>query len=249
MKLSILTLFIGCCFTSLFAQEKITLNNQDGIQVSYELTKMDEGDKKDTYLVIVKAENTNDFDVFYSIPLTKQPNGNFAVSASQNLHFAQTSVRNTTALFGEHVNLKGADTKLTTNDHKILFTIPKGGFVTGEQKFKVKKGVKPVLTNTFLFPLRALDRFDIAINETMINGDWIADCGNIHMNLSMTTNEKGETVVQQLVNGRQNTWIKKTSHTFEKLNDSNATLSFNKTNGSFTYTNTDGVLCVWKRRD
>lgn len=243
-------LIVFCLFISysLTAQEKITLNAQDGVQVTYELTKMDEGDKKDTYLVIVKAENTNNHDLYYSIPMTKQTNGTYAVPVGANLVFAQTSVRNSTALFGDNISLKGTETKITTNDNKLLYTIPKGSFITGEQKFKVKKGAKPVLTNTFLLPLKPLDYYDVAVNETMINGDWISDCGQVQMNLAITKNEKGETVLQQLVNGRQNNWIKKTANTFEKASDSNATLSFNKTNGSFTYTNTDGVLCIWKRK-
>lgn len=247
MKTFLLAACLSICY-SLTAQEKITLNTQDGIQVTYELTKMDDGDKKDTYLVIVKAENTNDHDVYYSIPLTKQANGTYVVPVTANLLFAQTSVRNSTSLFGDQVNLKGTETKITTNDNKLLYTIAKGSFITGEQKFKVKKGAKPVLTNTFLLSLKPLDYYDVAINETMINGDWVSDCGNIQMNLTMTKNEHGDVMLQQLVNGRQNNWVKKTAHTFEKTADSNATLSFNKTNGSFTYTNTDGVLCVWKRK-
>jgi hypothetical protein len=247
MKTILLVVSLSICY-SLTAQEKITLNTQDGIQVTYELTKMDDGDKKDTYLVIVKAENTNSHDVYYSVPMTKQANGTFVVSATANLLFAQTSVRNSTSLFGDHVNLKGTETKITTNDNKLLYTLPKGAFISGEQKFKVKKGAKPVLTNTFLLSLKPLDYYDVAINETMINGDWVSDCGNIQMNLTMTKNEHGGEVLQQLVNGKQNNWVKKTAHTFEKTADSNANLSFNKTNGSFTYTNTDGVLCVWKRK-
>lgn len=247
MRTCLLTLCIIISY-SLTAQEKITLNTQDGIQVTYELTKMDEGDKKDTYLVVARAENTNDHDVYYSIPMTRQANGSYVISATANQYFAQTSVRNSTSLFGDHVNFKGTETKITTNDNKLLYTIAKGAFVSGEQKFKVKKGAKPVLTNTFLLSLKPLDYYDVAINETMVNGDWISDCGNIQMNLTMIKNEHGDIVLQQLVNGRQNNWVKKTAHTFEKSADSNATLSFNKTNGSFTYTNTDGVLCVWKRK-
>lgn len=64
--LTVTTIF----YSSLIAQTKSTLNNQDGIQVSYELTKIEDGSKKDTYLVVLKAENTNDHDVYYSVPLS-----------------------------------------------------------------------------------------------------------------------------------------------------------------------------------
>jgi hypothetical protein len=230
------------------AQDKLTLNNQDGIYVTYELTKIEEGSKKDTYLAVVKAENKNDYDVFYSIPLTKQANGSTAISILENKLFAQSSVRNSTGLFGDNINLTGQETKLITNDNKILYSISKGNFITAEKEFKVKKGAKPILTNTFLLPLKSIDNFDIAVNEATINGDWISNCGNIQMTLTMAKNEKNETVIQQLINGKQNIWRKTTANTFEKLNDKTTTLSYNKQNNSFSYSTTDGVSCVWTKK-
>ena len=230
------------------AQEKITLNNQDGIYVSYELTKIEDGGKKDTYLAVVKAENKNDFDVYYSIPLTVQSNGNTEISILENRKFAQSSVRNSTSLFGDNINLGGEQTKLITNDNKILFSIPKGNFITAEKEFKVKKGVKPIITNTFLLPLKSIDNFDLAINAPTINGDWNSNCGNSQMTLTLTRNEKNETVIQQLINGKQIVWRKTTSNSFAKVNDSNTTLSYNKLNNTFSYSTTDGVNCVWAKK-
>jgi hypothetical protein len=235
-------------YSFLQAQDKVILNNQDGMYVSYELTKIDAGTKKDTYLVVVKAENKNDYDVFYSVPLTKQANGSNAVSILENKLFAQSVVRNSTALFGDNINLAGQETKLITNDNRILYSISKGNFITAEKEFKVKPGVKPIITNTFLLPLKSIDNFDIAINEAAINGDWNSNCGNMQMTLTLTKNEKNETVIHQLVNGKQIVWRKTTANTFEKLNDSTTTLSYNKQNNSFSYSTTDGVSCLWTKK-
>ncbi len=247
MKIPLLTLSLFF-FSFLQAQDKISLNNQDGIYVTYELTKIEDGPKKDTYLAVVRAENKNDFDVFYSIPLIKQANGTTGISILENRLFAQSSVRNSLSLFGDNINLTGNETKLITNDNKILYSISKGNFITNEKEFKVKKGVKPILTNTFLLPLKSIDNFDIAVNETTINGDWSSSCGNMQMTLTMSMNEKGETVIQQLINGKQNIWRKTTANTFEKLNDTSTTLSYNKQNNSFNYSTTDGVTCLWTKK-
>lgn len=249
MKFRFLLLSVSfLLFSYVQAQDKVLLNSQDGIYITYQLTKIKDGTKKDTYLAVVKAENKNDYDVFYGIPLTKLPNGTTTVSILENKLFAQSSVRNSTSLFGDNINLSGQETKLITNDNKILYSISKGDFITAEDEFKVRKGEKPILTNTFLLPLKGIENFDIAINETVINGDWSANCGNIPMNLTMAKNEKNETVIIQLVNGKQNIWRKTSTNTFEKLNDRSTTLSYNKQHNNFTYSNTDGVFCLWVKK-
>ena len=247
IRISILS-FIIFISTILKAQEKIVLNNQDGVFITYELTKIESNSKKDTYLAVVKAENKNEFNLFYGVQQTKLPNGTSQISILENQLFAQSSVRNSTSLFGDNVNLKGNTTKFFTNDNKVLFTIGKGSFITAEKEFKVKSGVKPILTNTFLFTLKSIDNFDLAISEDIINGDWTSSCGNIQMALTLTKNEKGETLIQQQINGKQNSWRKTTLNTYEKVNDKSATLSYNKSNNSFNYSTTDGVVCGWTKK-
>jgi len=246
-KISLLTIFFF--FHSLIhAQDKVILNNQDGIYVSYELTKINDGAKKDTYLAVVRAENKNDYDVFYSVPLTKQANGSVAVGIFENKLFAQSIVRNSAGLLGDNINLAGLETKLITNDNKILYSISKGNFITSEKEFKVKKGEKPIITNTFLLPLRTIDNFDIAVNEAVINGDWTSNCGNIQTTLTLIRNQNNETVIQQLINGKQIIWKKTSANTFEKLSDKTTTLSYNKQSNSFNYSTSDGVSCVWTKK-
>ncbi len=229
-------------------QDVITMNSQDGVEVSYQLTKISAGSKKDSYLVVIKAENKNDFDLFYSVPLSKQADGSSTLSALANKSFAQSTVRNSTGLFGDNVNLNGSETKMMTNDDRLLFTITKGGFITGEKEFKVKTGIKPIITNTFLMPMKSIDNFDLAVNEGIVNGDWIANCGNIQMSLVMMKNEKNELVIQQSVYGKKNIWKKTTANTFQKAEDKTSILSYNKKDNNFTYSNEDGVICSWNRK-
>jgi hypothetical protein len=168
--MSIISLFV---YSFLPAQEIIPLNNQDGIYVTYQLTRIEQASKKDTYIAVVKAENKNAYDVFYGVPLLKQANGTTALSTSANKSFSQTSVRNATGLFGENINLTGHQTTLITNDNKALFSIPKGEFITLQNEFKVKTGIKPILSNQFLVALKKIDFFTIELDETLINGVWV----------------------------------------------------------------------------
>lgn len=251
MKLRILISAISL-FVSGFlnAQETYVLNNQDGIYVTYELTKLESSSKKDSYLVVVKAENRNNEDVYYGVPQYKIGYGTSQTSAANNQAFAQSSVRNSTEFLGDYafIPLKGNITRLVTSDNQILFMLGRGNTVTSEKKFKVKTGIKPVLTNSFLVQLKPISYFDLAVSEEMVNGDWISSCGNVLMSLTLTRNENGETIIRQLLNGKQNIWRKVGSNTFEKIFDRNATLTYNKVNNSFSYSTTDGVLCSWSRR-
>ncbi|RYE29026.1 MAG: hypothetical protein EOP48_32935 [Sphingobacteriales bacterium] len=249
MRLKLSALLLSLCYGLMgFAQEKINLNSQDGIHVSYELTRIDSGAKKETYLAVLKAENKNDFDVYYGIPLTKHPNGTIAVNILQGEMFSQASVRNGTGMFGDNINLKGNVTRISTNDNFLLYNIPKAGFVTAEKEFKVKAGAKPIITNTFLVPLKSIDQFDIAMNAQSINGDWVSSCGNMQMTLTYAKDDKGNIVLQQLINGKQNIWTKTSANSFAKSNDNSTTLSYNNQNNSFSYSTTDGVSCVWSRK-
>jgi hypothetical protein len=245
ISISCFSLFI-CSF--LMSQDKTPLNNQDGIYVTYELTKIETTSKKDTYIAVVKAENKNTYDVFYGVPLLKQANGTTTASISANKSFAQTSVRNATGLFGENINLTGNQTTLITNDNKLLFSVPKGEFITLQNEFKVKSGIKPVLSNQFLVPLKKIDFFTIELDETLINGVWVSDCGNVQMVLTLIRDQNGKTVIQQSVNGKLNNWVKTNTILFEKSTDYTVTLSFNKQAASFTYFNTDGVSCTWRKQ-
>ena len=96
--------------------------------------------------------------------------------------------------------------------------------------------------------MKSIDNFDLAVNEGIVNGDWIANCGNIQMSLVMMKNEKNELVIQQSVYGKKNIWKKTTANTFQKAEDKTSILSYNKKDNNFTYSNEDGVICSWNRK-
>jgi hypothetical protein len=233
------------------AQVKGDLNAQDGISVSYELTKQSEGDKKDKYILVVTAINTNDYDLFYTVPMMKQPDGQYKLNSFENKSFCEASCSNSTGLMsvlGDKAKLSGQETSFITKNNEIIFKIGKGQRITADAKFTVKPGQQPIITNSFRGALRKLDQFDIGMNAQFINGTWVGNCGNIPMGLSYSKSPTGQNQVTQIINGRQQVWLMVSENVFEKPNDKTATLTYNKAGNVFTYTHTDGVICIWSKK-
>lgn len=249
MKL-ILTVILQLFFLNAFCQEKIELKNQDGVFITCELTKLSNAkDKKDKYLFSIKAENKNDYAVYYEVPVTKSKIGDQEYESYGSKSFAEVNARNSIGfLNGSAEGIVGQETQLRTNDNKVLFTIPKGEFITTESKFSFKKGEKPIITSIFKKSMRKLDFFDIAINETFINGEWTSNCGSISMTLALIENAQNETILQQTISGKINEWRKINANSFEKISDKNITLTYNKQNQTFVYSTTDGVSCIWTKK-
>ena len=62
--------------------------------------------------MVFKAENKNDYDVFYSVPFSKQSNGTKAVSILENKFFSQPTARNSASLFVDNINFLGEKANL-----------------------------------------------------------------------------------------------------------------------------------------
>ncbi len=157
-KVLFLTLFIQS--TILFAQEKVELKNQDGVFVSYTLTKIDGDEKKDQYTLTVQAENKNDFDVFYT---------GTASTASASLVSSFTSIKVSKVvgfLAANSLSLNGSETGLFTTRNEPLFRINKGQLVTRELTFKVKTGDIPVITCSFSRSLKKEAFYEISKGVT-----------------------------------------------------------------------------------
>ncbi len=135
-----LTLLLLC--SKVYAQDAM-LFDQDGIVMSYKLTKLQDGDKKDTYLLTVKAVNKNSFDLFYQGP----KNG-------VNPFFSEVNIRNG----NDYLYLSATESRLMTSEGK-LFYIKAGGTVNGEKEFKVGKGVTPIITSKFFSDLKPISEF------------------------------------------------------------------------------------------
>lgn len=61
-------------------------------------------------------------------------------------------------------------------------------------------------------------------------------------------NERSQVQLVQMINGKQQVWQMISENIFEKINDKSASLTYNKTGNIFTYTNVDGVICMWNKK-
>jgi len=245
MKKITLLLFAFISAIVLKAQEEIQLASKDGIKVSYQLILEEQGKKKDKYILIVNAVNTTDNDLFYGVQLTQNDEGKWQFNESNG--FTIIKVRNATGLFGAGKAIVAEKTDFITTDNKLLFVIKKGTIYSDETTFKVAKGDKPLITNTFLKILKSFNSFDIKVNSKILNGNYISSCGNIKINISLENSaEKGDYLLQT-TNGKQFIWIRTSEYTFVRENNSEYSLTFNKKDNSFTYTTTDGITCIWTK--
>ncbi|RYF26772.1 MAG: hypothetical protein EOO42_00515 [Flavobacteriales bacterium] len=133
-------LFLLLFITSgVFAQDSV-LTELNGIEISYKLTKLSDDEKKDSYLIVVKATNVNMYDAFYQAP-----------KGGVNHFFVTVTIRNV----NKEVSLTGNESRLLTSDGKLYYLKPFGS-VSVEKKFKIDKGIKPVLTPKFLHELTSI---------------------------------------------------------------------------------------------
>lgn len=138
-KLLFLLLFVT---SGAYAQDVI-ITEQDGITISYNLTKLSENEKKESYLMVVKATNKNLYDAFYQGP----KNG-------INPFCATITIRN----INTEVHLIGNESRLFTAEGKLYF-IKSMGSISAEKEFKIDKGVKPVVTSKFWSEIKPISDF------------------------------------------------------------------------------------------
>lgn len=229
-----------------FSQEDIKLNKKNGIEVSYQLLLSDEGKKKDQYILIANAINTTSKDFYYSVPLIKGSNGKYTLSPfGQEKGFTKVKVRNSTGLFGDGQSIIGELTKMFTVNKHVLFVVKKGETYSEETKFKVKKGVKPLITNTFSKVFKDLSDFDLEISKEMLDGSYTSSCGDFILTIEANENvEKGDFLIQT-VNGKKFIWLRDNNLAFKREDVKGYSIIYNKENLSFKYSANDGVKCNW----
>lgn len=233
------------------AQERVPIGSQSGINLSYQLSKIEESDKRDRYKLVVTAENVNPHDVYYTIAMKKQPDGQFRLNSYDNFALAEVYAKNATGLMGvlnDAAKITGEQTKAVTKTNEVLFKLAKGQMLTGEVRFAVKPGQKPELVSKFNRPVKKIEEYDMTASGEPLVGSWISNCGNVSMTLKPGKNDKGQDVIYQTVNGRQNVWLMISENVFEKPGDKQATVTFNRTGNIYTYTNLDGVVCIWSKK-
>ncbi len=243
--LLIIVFLLSICKVS--SQEEKQLANRDGINVTYQLILEEKGKKKDKYILIVNAVNTSDENLYYSIQLSKDEEGNWFIPSDSEKGFTKIKVRNSTGLFGNGQSIRGDKTDdITTND-KILFEIKRDNIYTRETTFKVKPGEKPLITNTFIKTLKKIEDFDFKVSSKMLNGNYISSCGDLKINISFEDSPERGNYLRQTTIGKQFIWIRSSETTFIRENSTDYSLTFNKKDNTFTYSTSDGIVCTWKR--
>lgn len=245
-----LTLIITLLFLTIkvTGQEEKKIANKDGINVTYQLILEKETKKKDKYILIVNAINEGETDLYYSVALTKNKEGKWQLPYTPSEKgFTKIKARNSTGIFGNGQSIIGDQTKLITTGNSVIYKIKKGNIYTRETTFKVKTGVKPLITNTFTKTFKNLDDFDLKISSDMLNGDYTSSCGNMKITINVDNSTERGDYILQTTNGKQFIWIRKSETTFTRENSEDYTLTYNKSNNTFSYSTSDGITCIWSK--
>lgn len=231
-----------------YGQESIIIGKKDDVEISYQLTSISKGDKKDKYLIVVSAINKGSFDLYYEVPVFKDDKGMDSFGIVPDIGFSKITIRNTTGWFTDGVAVAGTQTTSKTEGGDVLFTLPKNKLMSFEFEFNTKAGIAPVITNTYIRGIQPLASFDVALNEAAVNGSWTSSCNKNNLNeLKLSVDSTGKQYILQNVNGREFKWLKKSNTEFTKENDINSTLIYNKSSKAFAYQNSDGSSCTWTK--
>jgi len=243
-RLLLMLLFVGL---TCLGQESIVIGKQDGIEISYQLTPLEKGAKKDKYLVAISAVNKGNEDLYYGVAIVKDANGQESFGLIPQLGFSKITIRNSTGWFGDGKDVMGEQTIYRTEDNANLFVFLKGKILNFEFEFNTKTGIAPIITNSYVKALRPISGFNIALNDAAVNGTWISSCGNSMNSLVFAADASGQ-FINQSVNGRQFKWIRRSVSEFVKDGDANSVLTYNKASNTFTYSNAEGVYCEWNKK-
>lgn len=126
-------LLLFCLFPLFSKAQDVEFEKKDGVVLTYKLTKLREDVKKDTYLLVVKAINKNDYPVFYQGPAN-----------NVNPFLASVTVRNS----DDNINLTANPSRLTADNRKLYY-LDKGSEISEEKEIKVLKGQLPIITGKF----------------------------------------------------------------------------------------------------
>ncbi len=225
--------------SSLCAQTK-TIEENVNFDVRITLSKLESDSKKDKYLMEVSLVNKRDYDLFYAVEKG---------TAEQNVNAAMGSlkVHNATGLI-KSTAVSGSPTRWETTNNEMLVQLAKNANIKSQFKFSVPKGNQPVVTYTAVNTPKKLDEFSLRLNAALVNGTWNSSCLTSPITLSYVDTGAVHYILQS-INGRYIKWLKQTENTFTRAESFGTTLSFNRSNGQFFYTNTDGIFCVWRKED
>lgn len=221
------------------AQTKTIEENAD-FDVRITLSKLESDSKKDKYLMEVSLVSKRDYDLYYAVAKG---------AADQHINSAMGSlkVHNATGLV-KSTAVTGTQTRWETTNNEMLMQLAKNANLKSQFKFSVPKGNQPVVTYTGINQPKGLSEFSLRLNAALVNGTWNSSCLTSPITLSYVDTGAVHYILQS-INGRYIKWLKQTENTFTRAESFGTTLSFNRSNGQFFYTNTDGIFCVWRKED
>jgi hypothetical protein len=219
------------------AQQK-TLEDNSDYAMRITLHKLEADDKKDKYLMEITFESKRDYDMYYSVAKS-------ANTAMMNTSMGLIKVQNATGLV-KSTGFTGALTRWETTNNEALVMVEKNGILKGQFKFSVPAGADPLVTFTSNTVFRRLEAFPLRLNAIIVNGTWNSTCLAGVATLSYIDTGVVHYLLQG-INGKYIKWIKQSENTFVRSESQGTTLSFNMSTGQFTYTNSDGVFCIWKK--
>lgn len=233
------------------AAQNDSSRSRDGIVARYTLQLLQKGDRNDRYRVLLTAENTNPYEVFYGKPVRKQPDGSMGMNSGDDRSFARVRIYNSSGFegfMGQTAALDGEDTRLQAEGDVQLFRIAAGGSLRKEMEFTVRSGKTPNMLLMLDGGMKKREDFRVRSGMTGSSGNWVSDCGGIGMFLALTKNTAGQAILEQTINNRRQTWVQVSEGVFEKAGDNTARVTYNKAGNIYTYSNEDGATCIWRMR-
>ncbi|MBP9741260.1 MAG: hypothetical protein V9E96_21245 [Chitinophagaceae bacterium] len=232
MRLAAIAFFLLFVCIS-YAQNNKVVQTKNGIELTYEIKKVDSGSKKTKYSIVVTAINKNSNALYYE------------TSPSYSSEFVSIKIDNSTGLFKDYVDLKGEKTSFKVENNKELYKIEENKEYTQSKFFNVKTGETPIVSVKYNDGLKKFEDFKIEVfTKDFIDGLWKTECGNNNILLTLNT-VLAKTTILQTSNGKQIKWIETSPNIFVKETDVNTILIFNKQNKRFIYTTTEGITMEW----
>lgn len=250
MKYNLLLVFVLSLFlTKSFSQAETLLASDFGINISYQLVLEKEGKKKNTYLLIINAENVSETSLFYSVQLHKNDKKEWILPVvPKEKSFTRVKITNANTFFGSSKLLFGDKTKHELKDNQSLLELKKGKVYTEKMRFKIKSDIQPKITNTFLRSLKKIENFEFKLGATVLDGNYVSNCSDDTINLEFHQSKKREdNTITEVMNGEKYIWIRFNRTTFIRKDNPDYWLTYNEKQKTFSFSTPEGTTCNWEK--
>ncbi|MFT5913653.1 MAG: hypothetical protein ACJAWV_000199 [Flammeovirgaceae bacterium] len=201
-KLAILALIFFGFAQKANAQEKKSLGNFNGVEISYMIQYLSTDEKKnaskskDKYQLTTYATNQSGADLFCNGATV----GGVKVANAKSL----TKTARASAIQSRFKNADGTQ----------LFKLLAGATVQNSSKITVPKGATPVVSYEAGCNFQTLDKFQILVDNAIVNGTWRREKGAGNMTLTYIL--ASDIVQQQGSDGNTVVWYRVGPNTFQR---------------------------------